>query len=101
MDYLQDHPDRPGRKIYMEGDQTWREIREEDREKARQQENKEKDKKNEKVSGSTDKTRRVEAFVISDGDDNMMIIDELMEWCLGEEVERVRMVNDRQYGRDW
>ena len=87
--------------MYTEGDQTWREIREEDREKARQQENKEKDKKNEKISGSKDKTQRVEVFVISDGYDNMMIIDELMEWYLGEEVERVRMVNDRQYGRDW
>ena len=31
----------------------------------------------------------------------MMVIDELMEWYLDEDVERVRMVNDQQYERDW
>ena len=31
----------------------------------------------------------------------MMVIDEMMEWYLGEDVERVRVVNDHQYDRDW
>ena len=52
-------------------------------------------------SGSKDSIRRVEVFDISEGDDEMMVIDELMEWCLGEDVERVRMVSDQQYERDW
>ena len=31
----------------------------------------------------------------------MTVIDELMEWYLGEGVDRVRMVNDQRYERDW
>ena len=54
-----------------------------------------------KSSGSNDEVRRVEVFDISDGDDEMMVIDELMEWYLGEDVERVRTLNDQQYERDW
>ena len=40
-------------------------------------------------------------YDISEGDDEMTVIDDLMEWYLGEDVDRVRMVNDRQYERDW
>ena len=40
-------------------------------------------------------------FDISDGDDEMMVIDELIEWYLGEDVDRVRMVNDQYQERDW
>ena len=40
-------------------------------------------------------------FDISEGDDEMIVIDDLMEWYLGEDVDRIRMVNDRQYERDW
>ena len=58
-------------------------------------------KKREKASGSKDKVRRVEVFDISEGDDEMTVIDELMEWYLGEDVDRVRMVNDQRYERDW
>ena len=58
-------------------------------------------KKKAKASGSKDKARRVEVFDLSEGDDEMMVIDELMEWYLGEDVERVRMVNDQGYERDW
>ena len=58
-------------------------------------------KKKEKVSGSKDTVQRVEVFDISEGDDEMMVIDELMEWYLGEDVERIRMINDRRYERDW
>ena len=57
------------------------------------------DKKERKSSGT--KVRRVEVFDISEGDDEMTVIDELMEWYLGEDVERIRMINDQRYGRDW
>ena len=40
-------------------------------------------------------------FDISEGDDEMTVIDELMEWYLGEDVDRVRMVNDPRYEREW
>ena len=67
LDYLKDYPGRTEfledlEYMYTEGDQTWREMRDEDREQARQQENKEKDEKDEKAIGSKDKIRRVEVF---------------------------------------
>ena len=58
-------------------------------------------KKKAKASGSKDKARRVEVFDISEGDDEMMVIDELMEMYLGEDVERIRVINDQRYERDW
>ena len=60
-----------------------------------------KQKKSEQASGSKENVRRVEVFDISEGDDDMMVIDELMEGYLGEDVERVRMVNNQEYERDW
>ena len=113
LEFLKDYPERGFRKeflkdlefIYGEDDQDWREMKEEDKAKREaQQERKaaEKEaKKREKASGSKDKVRRVEVFDISEGDDEMTVIDELMEWYLGEDVDRVRMVNDQRYERDW
>ena len=43
----------------------------------------------------------MEVFDISEGDDEMMVIDELMAWYLVEDVERIRMINDQRYKRDW
>ena len=118
MDYLEDYPERPGRTefltklqdVYTSDEQRYRRLRKVDKERKRstsdQQEedgdsNDEEDDGQEKASGSKDKVRRVEVFDISDGDDEMMVIDELMEWYLGEDVDRVRMVNNQRYERDW
>ena len=113
LELLKDYPERGFRKeflkdlefIYGEDDQEWREMKEEDKAKREvQQERKaaeKESKKREKASGSKDKVRRVEVFDISEGDDEMTVIDELMEWYLGEDVDRVRMVNDQRYERDW
>ena len=60
----------------------------------------EKQRRKQKTSGSKDKVRRVEVFDISEGDDEMTVIDELMEWYLGENVDRVRMINDQRHERD-
>ena len=113
LDFLKDYPDREIRKeflekvecIYTEDEQDWREFRAEDREKKQALKERvaaeREAKKQAKSSGSNDEVRRVEVFDISDGDDEMLVIDELMEWYLGEDVERVRMANDQQYERDW
>ena len=69
--------------IYGEDEQDWKEVRDEDR--AKREARKERmaaeqaAKKKAKASGSQDKVRRVEVFDISEGDDEMMVIDELME----------------------
>ena len=117
LDFLKDYPDRAIRQeflgnlefIYGEDEQDWKEMRDEDRErrealkerKAAEFAAEREAKKRAKASGSKDKARRVEVFDISEGDDEMMVIDELMEWYLGEDVERVRMINDQRYDRDW
>ena len=118
MDYLEDYPERPGRTefltklqdVYTSDEQRYRRLRKVDKERKRstsdQQEededsNDEEDDGQEKASGSKDKVRGVEVFDISDGDDEMMVIDELMEWYLGEDVDRVRMVNNQRCERDW
>ena len=64
-------------------------------------ERKKKKRRKRELADQKDKVRRVEVFDISDGDDEMMVIDELMEWYLGEDVDRVRMVNGQRYERDW
>ena len=91
--------------IYGESEQDWREMKAEDkakREAQRERRAAEKEaKKKAKASGSKDKVGRVEVFDISEGDDEMTLIDELMEWYLGEDVDRVRMINDQRYERDW
>ena len=38
-------------------------------------------------------------FDSSEGGDEKTVIDELMEWYLGKDVDRVRMVNDQRYER--
>ena len=113
LDFLRAYPDRAIRQeflekvefIYVEDEQDWKEMREEDREKREALKERmaaeREAKKKAKSSGSKDNARRVEVFDISDGDDEMMVIDELMEWYLGEDVERVRMVNNQQCERDW
>ena len=117
LDFLNDYPDRAIRQeflenlefIYGEDDQDWKEIRDEDRgrrealreRKAAEYATEREAKKKAKASGSKDRARRVEVFDISEGDDEMTVIDELMEWYLGEDVERVRMINDQRYERDW
>ena len=84
--------------IYGDDDQDWREMKAEDKAKREaQQERKGAEreaKKKAKASGSKDKVRRVEVFDISEGDDEMTVIDELMEWCSGEDVEQERRIND-------
>ena len=85
--------------IYGEDDQDWREMRQE--KKQRKKEMLERKEAEKKARGSKDHVRRLEVFDISEGDDEMVVIDDLMEWYLGEDVERVRMINDRQYERDW
>ena len=117
LDFLKDYPDRAIRQeflgnlefIYGEDEQDWKEMRDEDRErrealrerKAAEYAAEREAKKKAKASGSKDKDRRVEVFDISEGDDEMMVIDELMEWYLGEDVEHIRMINDQRYERDW
>ena len=117
LDFLNDYPDRAIRQeflenlefIYGEDDQDWKEMRDEDRErrealrerKAAEYATAREAKKKAKASGSKDRARRVEVFDISEGDDEMMVIDELMEWYLGEDVERIRMINDQRCERDW
>ena len=111
LEFLKDYPDKPIRQqfledledVYGEEDQDWRELRKEQKAKRKEmRERKEAEEAEEKrARGSKDKVRRVEVFDISDGDDEMMVIDELMEWYLGEDVDRVRMVNDQRYERDW
>ena len=117
LGFLKDFPDRAIRQeflgnlefIYGEDDQDWKEMRDEDRErrealrerKAAQYAAEREAKKRAKASGPKDKARRVEVFDISEGDDEIMVIDELMEWYLGEDVERIRMINDQRYERDW
>ena len=111
LEFLKDYPDKPIRQqfledledVYGEEDQEWREMRKEQRAKRKEmRERKEEEKAEEKrARGSKDKVRRVEVFDISDGDDEMMVIDELMEWYLGEDVDRVRMVNGQRYEGDW
>ena len=117
LDFLNDYPDRAIRQeflenlefIYGEDDQDWKEMRDEDRErrealrerKATEYADAREAKKKAKASGSKDKVRRVEVFDISEGDDEMTVIDELMEWYLGEDVDRVRMINGQRYERDW
>ena len=117
LDFLKDYQDRAIRQeflgnldfIYGEDDQDWKEMRDEDRErrealrerKAAEYAAEREAKKRAKASGSKDKARRVEVLDISEGDDETMVIDELMEWYLGGDVERVRMVNDQRYERDW
>ena len=116
LEYLKDYPERPGRteflerldQVYTSDDRIHRELKNEDRDKCRNEderrkqhmENK-KQRKSEQASRSKENVRRVEVFDISEGDDEMMVIDELMEWYLGEDVERVRMVKDQGYERDW
>ena len=109
LEFLKDYPEKGFRTeffqdldfIYGDDDQDWREMKAEDKAKREaQQERKaaEKEaKKKAKASGSKDKVRRVEVFDISEGDDEMTVIDELREWYLGEDVERVRMINDQSY----
>ena len=114
--YLKDYPERPGRteflerldQVYTSEDRIYWELKNEDREKCRDEEERrrqhtenKKQKKSEQASGSKENVRRVEVFDISEGDDEMMVIDGLMEWYLGEDVERVRMVNNQEYERDW
>ena len=107
LDFLKDFPDRAIRQefledlefFYGEDDQDWREMRKEKKEARERKEAEDAEKK--RARGSKDKVRRLEVFDISEGDDEMTVIDELMEWYLGEDVDRVRMVNDRQYERDW
>ena len=113
LEFLKDYPEKGFRTeflkdldfIYSDDDQDWREMKAEDKAKREaQQERKaaEKEaKKKAKASGSKDKVRRVEVFDISEGDDEMTVIDELMESYLGEDVDRVRMINDRSHERDW
>ena len=117
LDFLNDYPDRAIRQefledlefIYGEDDQDWKEMRDEDRErrealrerKAAEYADAREARKKAKASGSKDKVRRVEVFDISEGDDEMTVIDELMEWYLGEDVDRVRMISDQRYERDW
>ena len=111
LEFLKDYPDRAIRQeflgdleyIYGEDDQDWREMRrEKEKRKKETRERKEAEEAAKKRSrGSKDKVRRLEVFDISEGDDEMIVIDDLMEWYLGEDVDRVRMVNDRQYERDW
>ena len=117
LDFLNDYPDRAIRQeflenlefIYGEDDQDWKEMRDEDRErrealrerKAAEYAAEREAKKKAKASGSKDKVRSVEMFDISEGDDEMTVIDELMEWYLGEDVDRVRMINDQRYEGDW
>ena len=111
LEFLKDYPDKPIRQqfledledVYGEEDQEWREMRKEQRAKRKEmRERKEEEKSEEKrARGSKDKVRRLEVYDISEGDDEMTVIDDLMEWYLGEDVDRVRMVNDRQYERDW
>ena len=118
LDFLIDYPDRAIRQeflenlefIYGEDGQDWKEMRDEDRERrealrertAAEYAAAREAKKKAKASGSKDRARRVEVFDISEGDAEMMVIDELMEWYLGEEdVERISMINDQRYERDW
>ena len=107
LEFLKDYPDQTIRQdflrdldyIYGEDDQDWREMRQE--KKQRKKEMLERKEAEKKARGSKDHVRRLEVFDISEGDDEMVVIDDLMEWYLGEDVERVRMINDRQYERDW
>ena len=93
LDFLKDYPDRAIRQeflgnlefIYGEDEQDWKEMRDEDGSK--REALKERMAAEPKASGSKDKARRVEVFDISEGDDEMMVIDELMEWYLGEDVD--------------
>ena len=113
LDFLKDYPEQAIRQefissldfIYGEDEQDWREMRQEDREKREARRERmaaeQAAKKKAKSSGSKDKVRRVEVFDISEGEDDTTVIDELMEWYLGEDVERVRMVNDGYHERDW
>ena len=117
LDFLNDYPDRAIRQEFLENleftygedDQDWKEMRDEDRErrealrerKAAEYAAAREAKKKVKASGSKDRARRVEVFDISEGDEENMVIDELVEWYLGEDVERIRMINDQQYERVW
>ena len=116
LDYLKDYPERPGRteflarleEVYTSEDRLYWELKNDDREKCRNEEERKKQhlgnkkqRKSEQASGSKENIRRVEVFDLSEGDDDMTVIDELMEWYLGEEVERVRMINDGHHERDW
>ena len=107
LEFLKDYPDQAIRQkfledleyIYGEDDQDWREMKQE--KKQRKKEMLERKEAEKRSRGSRDKVRRLEVFDISEGDDEMTVIDDLMEWYLGEDVDRIRMVNDQQYERDW
>ena len=45
--------------------------------------------------------RRVEVYDISQGDEEMVVIDELMQWYMDEEVERVRVINYQDHQLEW
>ena len=45
--------------------------------------------------------RRVEVYDISQRDEEMVVIDELMEWYMDEEVERVRVIHYQEHQREW